>query len=161
MRKIKKKTIRQALNSGWAMIGLVLSLVAFRQFVWPRIEAGGPTFFDSPSVHLIKSQVAAAPNQVAVDVNLNTARKKIIEADFVLKYDPQALSVKKEGIKLYNQALIQTELGKGMIDFTLLNQPQSGQIATIIFDIIDRQARSTRLELKSSSGNTESILLSL
>lgn len=173
MGKIKIKTLRKVLSTGWLLIALVFSTIAFRQFVLPLISARvgkeATPNLKPPYMRLVKSQITTAENQVAVDIKVNTAGQETVEADIVLEYHPAILSVNEERIKLYDQySVIQiAKTGEGTIDFALFSNPKRGEptvkteiseearIATITFDIIDNQADSAQLELKFSPGKID------
>lgn len=173
MGKIKIRTLRKVLSTGWLLIALVFSTIAFRQFVLPlisaRVEREMTSNLKPPYMRLVKSEITTAENQAAVDVKINTAGQETVEADVVLEYHPEVLSVSEKGIKLYNQyGVVQVAKAVGgTIDFALFSNPKRGEptvkteideevrIATITFDIIDNQASSAQLELKFSPGKLD------
>ncbi len=162
----------QLLITLWLVIGLVLSLIAFRQFVLPIIRAkppAAPPHLIPPYMRLVKVPDPTLPNQLTVAVMVNTANQETMGADVVVEYDPAVLTIAKEGLKWdHPYAVFQVnQVGQGLVDFSLFSSPHRGepsfktkiseevQLATLSFDILERQAGSTELKIKFVPGKSE------
>jgi hypothetical protein len=165
------KTKKQTLIFIWLIIGLALSLLAFRQFVLPLMRAQAPAIpgLNPPYLRLVESPQITSPSQKAVEVRINTAGQETIEADVVVLFDPLVLTIKEEGIRLADQYQVFqiNQLEKDKIDFSLFSNPQRGEpilktslneetlVATLVFEILDQGASSTQLNLEFEPGATD------
>jgi hypothetical protein len=165
------KAKKQTLIFIWLIIGLALSLLAFRQFVLPLMRAQTPAVpgLNPPYLRLAESSQTTSSSQKVVEVRANTAGQETVEVDVVILFDSQVLTIKEEGVRLADQYKVFqiNQLEKGRIDFSLFSNPQRGEptlktglneealVATLVFDILDQQADSTQLNLEFEPGATD------
>jgi len=158
------------------LLGLSGVMIALITFVWPLVKAS--TYKSSekapslaaPYVRLIKSDnYSSGHKEVAIDVYVNTAGTKVLNADIVIEYNPNILSISESKIRLHDNfaSFLVNSVGGGVLDLSLFSNPHRGEkvlqtafdeetsVATLVFTIKDQDARSTALNLRFSPNKTD------
>jgi hypothetical protein len=168
-----KRIKREIITTPWLAFGLLLSIIAFRQFAWPRIEAitsnQAADHLKPPYLRLTRSPIQVAKSQAAIDVKVNTAGIETTEVDVVINFDPEVLAIKKDQIRLPDQFAIfqisQTE--EGRLDFAVFSDPNRGEpalstsldketrLATLVFDLLDSPEEKTALSFEFAQGRLD------
>lgn len=178
--KFKKKNIFIA---AWFGLGLILVLVAFKQFIWDLVGAQNlrsATSLNPPYMRLVNVQKFTQDKKIQVDLRVNTSGNPVGAVDAAIEYDPNVLSIKKEDISFSDLLWVHqiNRLENGKIEFSFFSNSEKGEpilkteaseestLVSFSFEIINSGENLTMLSIDKANslfllaldGNKEDIL---
>ena len=163
----------QLLAISGILVSILVSMVAFRNFVLPESKADLSTEVDlaPPYLRLARKSIDVVNGKKMVTVELlaNTSGLSVTGADVILHYDWKVVAIKDEDIHSSGAFAVSSVNSNQneILDFSLFSEKKRNEplvqtnadqelvIATLTFEVVDPSATLTQLELIATPGRLD------
>ncbi len=163
--RFKKKNIFVSI---WFGFGLILVLVAFKQFIWDFVGAQNfksVSSLNAPYMRLVNVQKFTKDKKVLIDLRVDTAGNQLKAVDAAIEYDPNVLSIRKEDISFSDLLWVYqiNRLENGRIEFSFFSDPgkrepilktepsEESTLVSFSFEIINPEENFTMVNIDKNN----------